>query len=169
MGKCSYVVGSSRIESSAKNGSGLTFADDKEPGLSPTAPTWARLRSAELARRRSLEFMYITLGWLRLVFRPQLSCDGRLCSSGVCPRSTDRFPILRVSSCSDTSDPQDDGRDDRKSDRKPPDTSRLGDRGDLGAVNAERPEGGFEVRMMGGAAASSSRRIPSCTLPKGGE
>ncbi|KAK5636128.1 hypothetical protein RRF57_011841 [Xylaria bambusicola] len=120
--------------------------------VNPPAP--ARFFSLSLARRRSLELMYISPLWpLSLVV--QLSCDDGLRKSGGAdkPRSTDRLPMLWVSSCDDDADPLDEGRE-RSRDLRPREEDSR--RGDLGAVMGEKPEGGFEVRMTGGLAARSA-------------
>jgi hypothetical protein len=80
----------------------------------------------------------------------------------------ERLPMLWVSSfLEQADDPLDEGREVllRIKERRPPEFSRLGLLGLLGdfaAVRGEKPLGGFEVRMTGGQAASSSRDTGSC-------
>lgn len=66
--------------------------------------------------------------------------------------------MLWVSASRDACEPREDGRealrDPPRIDLTPPPASLCGD---LGAVRAEKPEGGFAVRITGGEAARSSR------------
>ena len=98
--------------------------------------------------------MYIKPLWLRPCFLPQLSLDDFLRSSwvGACPGSTDRLPILLVSSF-DPIDPLDEGRELPLRN----DLRGLESPGDLGAVRGEKPDGGFAVLITGVGAASSSK------------
>lgn len=70
--------------------------------------------------------------------------------------------MLWVSASREVCDPLEDGRDalrdPPRSDLTPPLWSLCGD---FGAVRAEKPEGGFAVRITGGQAARSSR-LTSC-------
>jgi len=73
------------------------------------------------------------------------------------------LPILFVSSF-DPVDPLDEGLElPRRNDFSVPESP-----GDFGAVRGENPDGGLEVRMTGGVAASSSKDSSSIKLFKDG-
>ena len=114
----------------------------------------ARFLSSSFSLSRSLELMYISPLELRPVFLPQLSPEDLLCSSGdgTTPGSIDKLPILLASSLSlDPEEPREDGREELRRNLSGLDSRAFGE------VNGEKPDGGFEVRMIGGLAASSSK------------
>jgi hypothetical protein len=142
--------------------------------LGPAAPGVTRFLSASVARNRSFELMYIKPLVFRPDFAPQLSYDCCWCNSreggAEAPRSMEIFPTLLVSSC-DEAEPLEEGREGRRRDLSPPEEmSRCGERVVLGAVKGEKPEGGFEVRMVGGLAGKSSREtFSSRSRPRVGD
>ena len=76
--------------------------------------------------------------------------------------------MLWASSREDEAELREEGREERKRDFRLLPGSR-GDLGVFGAVRAEKPEGGFAVRIVGGLAASSLRSMSSsCNLWRGG-
>jgi hypothetical protein len=155
------------VESGSRRGVVGPFAESLFV-FPPTVPMLDRFLSASFSRSLSLLLMYIRPRWCLEPFLPQVSndcCFFRLWASepgdkGSWLRSTLSLPML---SAADVSDPLLDGRETppllRRESRpfRPEDSRAAGLFGDLGAVRADKPLGGLEVRMTGALAGRSSK------------